>query len=141
MSQIKKYEILIHLHVKKAGEHRSCYHSITTVYRSRALLNEYGNCADYQLPCLYGACPAQTAGHANTFNWLFLLLYFCYKVMKMTLSLYRIDFSHVSRWLYICIKTTSICIETTCIETTLYQTDRKPFWGVRLGITWIWKIL
>ena len=35
--------------------------------------------------------------------------------------LYQIDLSCVSKQLYMCIKTTSICIKTT-----LYQNDRKP---------------
>ena len=39
---------------------------------------------------------------------------------------YRIDFGCVSKRLYMCIETTWICIETTCIEMTLYRNDRKP---------------
>ena len=33
-----------------------------------------------------------------------------------------------------CIETTLICIETTCIETTLYRNDRKPHSGIKRGL-------
>ena len=50
----------------------------------------------------------------------------CICCIESTLDVYRNDFSCVSKRLYMCIETTSICIETTCIETTLYRNDRKP---------------
>ena len=40
----------------------------------------------------------------------------------LKIELNRIDFLYL-RW---CLKTTLICIKSTCIETTLYRNDRKP---------------
>ena len=48
---------------------------------------------------------------------------------RIYFSLYRINLSCVSKWLYMCIETTSICIETwlaskrLCIETTINRYD------------------
>ena len=39
--------------------------------------------------------------------------------IESTFYVYRIDF----KW---CLETTSICIESTCIETTLYRNDHTP---------------
>ena len=36
----------------------------------------------------------------------------------------------VSNRLYVCNESTSTCIETTCIETTLYRNDREPYNGI-----------
>ena len=52
--------------------------------------------------------------------------------IESTLDVYRNDFRCVSKRLYMCIETTSICIETTRNETTLYRNDRKPFPRVSL---------
>ena len=43
-----------------------------------------------------------------------------------SLELNRIDFLRVSNRLWWCLETTSICIESTCIETTLHGNDRNP---------------
>ena len=47
--------------------------------------------------------------------------------IETTFHVYRNDFQCVSKRLFMCIETTSICIETTCIETTLYRNDRTPY--------------
>ena len=53
--------------------------------------------------------------------------YVCHDYVHSRRHFYRIDFRCVSKRLYMCIETTSICIETTCIEKTLYRNDRIPF--------------
>ena len=42
-----------------------------------------------------------------------------FSLYRIDFSLYRIDFRCLSKRLYMCIEMTSICMETTCIETTI----------------------
>ena len=57
------------------------------------------------------------------FNWTFL---------DFTSVSKRLQFA--SNRLYMCNELTSICIETACIETTLYRNDRTPIIGVGLFV-------
>ena len=67
-----------------------------------------------------------TVGAWKHLHWLTGIANFAGRTTKQLIKveLNRIEFLHVSNRLWWCLETTSICIESTCMETTLYRNDR-----------------